>query len=802
MFRDWTRWKVRQAPEFATAPAAPANVVLPFITGVASVGELLTANAGTWTGHPAPTYSYTWLADGASFDSGSSITLTAARAGKVITLRVTATNASGSVQATSAGTSAVTYAPTNTTAPSVSGTTQVGQTLTAAAGVWAGYPTPTVARQWQRDGANIDGATASTYVLVSADVGAMIRVRETATNSVSSVSANSTAVGTVTSPSTAPAAPTNAQVSAITASSVTLSWTDNSNNETGFRVERVVPAWSLGHPGVDCAAASLVNQAARESSLLANRTGFAAGATGGAGGAMVTVTNTNASGAGSLAEALIATDPRWIIFDPALSGQTITMPGDLWHNGNKTIDGRGCANLTIRLNGDGGFKANAKNLICAYVKLAGNTAYSATNVAYFSRIGGTYWFYHVDVESTGDEGISFDNAFAASEGVDATVSFSRFLSQGKGIYMAGKNEPATRITRLTVHDNDLQADQRCPLMHRSFGHIYNNRIRFRYAGVEVNDQSYAIVERNIIDLISGGSGHRPQDGVLTYANPTGEGWPASTGKAWLSGNWFLSSTYTTEYAGDGIDPASPAQPAIPYTYTLDTDQSAILARIAAWSGNRQDVAPPSGGSGSAVTLSGSTNPTSANVTSVTVTGLSAGSHRLRVRAENATGNSDWAETVDFVVPAGNTYGSNLVTNGDGSSTSGWDALGAAAGGLSLVGGRLRITLGSSPAWNATAQQLSLTSGTSYRVEGVQKALASNATPKSARILLYRRDAEVNYVDHVIETAANGSDSSIDMTWTPSGSGTFWMSLDVASADYYGVSGEAAEWDNLSVREIL
>jgi len=112
-------------------------------------------------------------------------------------------------------------APTNTAPPAISGTTQVGETLTATNGFWTGSPTPTYSRQWKRDGAAISGATASTYLLVLADLAATITVTVTATNASGTVSATSAGVGPVTS---APAAAT--WNPADKAASVTLSGGD------------------------------------------------------------------------------------------------------------------------------------------------------------------------------------------------------------------------------------------------------------------------------------------------------------------------------------------------------------------------------------------------------------------------------------------------------------------------------------------------------------------------------------------------------------------------------------------------
>ncbi|MQW43490.1 hypothetical protein CN217_20970 [Sinorhizobium meliloti] len=80
-------------------------------------------------------------------------------------------------------------APSNSVLPAISGTAQVGQTLTSTTGTWSGSPTFT--RQWNADGAAIVGATAATYVPLVGDVGKVITVTVTATNDSGSVSATS-----------------------------------------------------------------------------------------------------------------------------------------------------------------------------------------------------------------------------------------------------------------------------------------------------------------------------------------------------------------------------------------------------------------------------------------------------------------------------------------------------------------------------------------------------------------------------------------------------------------------------------
>lgn len=86
--------------------------------------------------------------------------------------------------------------PTNTTPPGITGTPQVGQTLTASTGTWSGSPTR-YAYEWRRcnsTGGNcsaISGATGAGYKLTTADQGSTIRVAVTATNEAGSATAQS-----------------------------------------------------------------------------------------------------------------------------------------------------------------------------------------------------------------------------------------------------------------------------------------------------------------------------------------------------------------------------------------------------------------------------------------------------------------------------------------------------------------------------------------------------------------------------------------------------------------------------------
>jgi len=120
------------------------------------------------------------------------------------------------------------YAPVNSAAPTISGTPQVGQTLTASTGTWNSSTTPTYTYQWQRcdtagnNCAAITGATAQTYTVTSDDENKTLRVVVTATNSSGSGSATSAQTAVVSQPGPAGAIKTTSGATSVPASSVDL----------------------------------------------------------------------------------------------------------------------------------------------------------------------------------------------------------------------------------------------------------------------------------------------------------------------------------------------------------------------------------------------------------------------------------------------------------------------------------------------------------------------------------------------------------------------------------------------------
>jgi hypothetical protein len=83
--------------------------------------------------------------------------------------------------------------PLNTSAPTISGTPAVGQTLTCHSGTWTGAGL-TFTYRWQRAGTPIASATAATYVIQAADAGRQLTCVVTASAASGSASATSTPV--------------------------------------------------------------------------------------------------------------------------------------------------------------------------------------------------------------------------------------------------------------------------------------------------------------------------------------------------------------------------------------------------------------------------------------------------------------------------------------------------------------------------------------------------------------------------------------------------------------------------------
>ncbi|MHB8242718.1 MAG: hypothetical protein ACYDHN_12105, partial [Solirubrobacteraceae bacterium] len=183
----------------AFAITGPINTAPPTITGTAAEGQTLTEHHGNWTGSPT-SYSYQWLrcthgrtppqpCAAVAGATSQSYTPTEADAGATIIVQETATNAEASSDPVgSAATTPILARPVTTVPPTVSGTLEVGQTLTCSPGAWSNSPTE-YSYSWLRDFEPIPGATSTSYLLSASDAGHDLTCQVTATNAAGSATA-------------------------------------------------------------------------------------------------------------------------------------------------------------------------------------------------------------------------------------------------------------------------------------------------------------------------------------------------------------------------------------------------------------------------------------------------------------------------------------------------------------------------------------------------------------------------------------------------------------------------------------
>jgi hypothetical protein len=211
----------------------PTNNTGPTIAGTPAEHQPLTETAGAWTGDQSVTVRWERCADnstnnctaitGAPTTPGSSYTLTFADVGHYLVVVETADDGTGATatKASNIRGPITAVAPTNTAAPSISGSGAQGQTLDETAGNWTGQQS--VAVEWERctDSAGtqctvIPGATNQTYTLTPDDANDWIVAVETAddgsgakaskaSNSIGKVTTTSSTLVTVQSGPAAPA---------------------------------------------------------------------------------------------------------------------------------------------------------------------------------------------------------------------------------------------------------------------------------------------------------------------------------------------------------------------------------------------------------------------------------------------------------------------------------------------------------------------------------------------------------------------------------------------------------------------
>ena len=231
----------------ATVLDAAPTITTPTITGTAQEGQTLTASANS--GQSDNPVGYAWYSSKDNFTTaigtGASYLVQEGDEGFKLEVIATATNDNGAKASASATTATVLDAAPTITTPTITGTAQEGQTLTASAS--AGQSDNPVGYPWYSSNDNFTAAigTGASYLVQEGDEGFALEVVATATNdNGAKASASATtatvldAAPTITTPMITGTAQEGQTLTASASSgqgdnAVSYQWMDNSGSGDG-----------------------------------------------------------------------------------------------------------------------------------------------------------------------------------------------------------------------------------------------------------------------------------------------------------------------------------------------------------------------------------------------------------------------------------------------------------------------------------------------------------------------------------------------------------------------------------------
>ena len=247
-------------------PNPPAATAVFTVSADPTIGQPVTFD-GSGSSCVVGPCTYAWDDDGGEppigdwpLGTGQVLQYTFTGSAFTVYVRLTVTDALGQTGTVEHDVSVAPAALVNSVVPSVGGTAQVGDQLTANPGTWSGSPTYQYAWSDCNSGgtgcASIAGATDPSYTVVSGDVGQTIVVTVTASNAGGSASATSSPTAVVTSGSGGgggggSAASANLWVSTTGSSDCTRSGTPVTY-AAAVSGGHVCNTWGVAYPIADC----------------------------------------------------------------------------------------------------------------------------------------------------------------------------------------------------------------------------------------------------------------------------------------------------------------------------------------------------------------------------------------------------------------------------------------------------------------------------------------------------------------------------------------------------------------------
>jgi len=306
-----------------------------------------------------------------------------------------------------------------------------------------------------------------------------------------------------------------------------------------------------------------------------------AGVYGGNGQPKFIVTNTNDAGPGSYRDALSQSN-RYIIFDPALSGDTIFLESDIViSSSNLTVDGIDAPDLiiskyTTKFEGD--------NYIIKYMQYHNMDATDNQDCITFRNAGVSgqrFYVYKCHFNNATDGCI--DVIWNQGNDVYGTISHCKFEHTDKNFLIhSGSDENEGGQYYLTFdHNYFYKTGQRNPLARHAYVHHYNNLME-HWGGVNNNGSgAYSGFEANYLvqgDIaIAANVGDLNWEGVPIVVPKTkafSPSWQETQTTIKSEFNWYKNDAYHVD-----MNPENVFSP--PYGYELNTADSALETYIRA-----------------------------------------------------------------------------------------------------------------------------------------------------------------------------------------------------------------------------
>jgi 5-hydroxyisourate hydrolase-like protein (transthyretin family) len=150
----------------------------PYITGESQVGSLLSVVDEMENTESQSILSYQWLRNGTAISGATSPNYLLTRADNFYEISVKVTNSAAGLTSVGVSSPVQVNSLTYIAAPTISGSTNVGDVLQVTPGIWDQAVFAKRGYQWLRDGVPIEGAIGRTYVLQASDVAHRISVEE------------------------------------------------------------------------------------------------------------------------------------------------------------------------------------------------------------------------------------------------------------------------------------------------------------------------------------------------------------------------------------------------------------------------------------------------------------------------------------------------------------------------------------------------------------------------------------------------------------------------------------------------